>query len=221
MAVMRMRLYQALACLAFLSVTAHVMAIEEPAYQVAGNGDGYELRRYEPYIVAETEVQGSFSTAGSTAFRILADYIFGNNSTSQKMAMTAPVESAKASEGTKMAMTAPVESRQADTGSDRFVYGFVMEDRYTLETLPRPNNPAISIRKVDARTVAVHRYSGRWTEANFEKHKRLLLEALARDGVRVTGEPMLARFNGPFMPAFFRRNEVQVSVELPAGVGSP
>jgi hypothetical protein len=204
-----------------VSITAHAVAIEEPAYEVVGSGDGYELRRYDAYIVAETEVQGSFSTAGNKAFRILADYIFGNNSASRKMAMTTPVESAQASDGTKMAMTAPVESREAEPGSDRFVYGFVMEDQYTLETLPMPNNPAISIRRVDGRTVAVHRYSGRWTEANFEKHKRMLLEALARDAIRVTGEPTLARFNGPFTPWFIRRNEVQVSVDLPADGGSP
>ncbi len=221
MAIARKGLCQALACLASLSITAQAMAIEEPAYEVAGTGDGYELRRYEAYIVAETEVQGGFSTAGNKAFKILADYIFGNNSASQKMAMTAPVESAQAPDGTKMAMTAPVESRPAETGPDRFVYGFVMEDQYTLATLPKPNNPAISIRKVDGRTVAVHRYSGRWTRANFEKHERVLLEALTRDGIRLTGVPMLARFNGPFTPWFFRRNEVQVSVELPAGGDSP
>lgn len=205
------------ACALLMACSVDSMAIEEPAYDVVGSGDGYELRRYAPYLVAETEVEGSLSSSGRKAFRILADYIFGNNSASQKMAMTAPVESTPA-EGVKMAMTAPVESRAVESVPNRFVYGFVMEDKYTLETLPAPNNAAIRIRKVEGRTVAVHRFSGRWTPAKYNKHEQLLLEALTRDGIRPTGTTMLARFNGPMTPWFMRRNEVQVPVAVESDV---
>ena len=51
---------------------ANVQAYEEPAYTTIPGGDGYELRRYEPYIVAETQVRGDFRSSGRAAFQRLA-----------------------------------------------------------------------------------------------------------------------------------------------------
>lgn len=87
-----------------------VMAIEEPDYEILLTTKYYEIRRYEPYIVAEVDVEGDMGKAGNKAFRILAGYIFGNNQPGEKMAMTAPVESQAKGVGEKMAMTAPVLS---------------------------------------------------------------------------------------------------------------
>ncbi|MEM9404203.1 MAG: heme-binding protein, partial [Pseudomonadota bacterium] len=138
------------------------MATEEPAYEVLSATDDYEIRRYEPYIVAETDVEGPYKDAGNQAFGILAGYIFGKNRQSEKMAMTAPVESRQADDGVKMAMTAPVTSRPSDAAPGLFTYGFVMERKYTLDTLPEPIDPRIRIREVPAKIVAVHRFSGSW-----------------------------------------------------------
>jgi hypothetical protein len=110
------------------------MAIEEPAYEVLLETRYYEVRRYQPYIVAEVDVDDDFKRAGNSAFRVLAGYIFGDNEPQQKMEMTAPVESR---EGVRMNMTAPVTS-QAGTGAGRYTYAFVMERKYTMDTLPEP-----------------------------------------------------------------------------------
>ena len=55
------------------------MAIEEPKYTVISKNDSYEVREYNSVIVAETQINADFDKAGNQAFRILADYIFGNN----------------------------------------------------------------------------------------------------------------------------------------------
>lgn len=191
------------------AVVPTAAAIEEPAYTTLHESDGYEIRRYEAYLVAETVVEGEFGSAGNRGFRILADYIFGNNTASEKMAMTAPVETRPA--GEKMAMTAPVQSRETSPG--RWVYAFVMERKYTLDTLPRPNDPRVTIRRVSPRTVAVRRYSGFWSRERYEREETLLLGRLAEEGIPVTGAPMLARYNGPMTPWFLRRNEVVVPVD--------
>lgn len=191
------------------------MAIEQPGYEVLEKRDGYEVRRYAPYIVAETVVEGDFKDAGNEAFRILAGYIFGDNKSDEKMNMTAPVESRPTGEGVKMNMTAPVTSQRASSESDRFIYRFVMESKYTMESLPQPNDSRVLLREVAARTVAVNRYSGRWTQSNYEKHEQELLQALRRNGVEILGDPLLARYNGPFTPWFLRRNEVIVEVDWP------
>lgn len=193
----------------------NAVAIEEPQYEVLEKRDGYEIRRYAAYIVAETVVQGGFKDAGNTGFRILAGYIFGDNSAGEKMNMTAPVESRPAGNGVKMNMTAPVTSQRADDGSDQYAYRFVMESKYTLDTLPAPNDPRVRLLKVDARTVAVNRYSGSWSQSNYDEHEEELLTALRNDGIETVGEPTLARYNGPFTPWFLRRNEVMIDIDWP------
>ena len=59
------------------------MAIEEPEYEVLASTDYYEVRRYDSYIIAETDVEGTYKTAGNKAFRILAGNIFGDNQASE------------------------------------------------------------------------------------------------------------------------------------------
>jgi len=113
-----------------------------------------------------------------------------------------------------MQMTAPVESREAQE-SEGITYSFVMESRYTLDTLPGPNNESIRIREKPSRFVAVRRFSGRWSEANMAQNERELLQALSADGIEPQGAVELARYNGPFTPWFMRRNELIVPIDWP------
>jgi len=185
------------------------MAIEEPAYEVLLETKYYEVRRYQPYIVAEIDVDDDFKRAGNSAFRVLAGYIFGDNEPQQKMEMTAPVES---SEGVRMNMTAPVTS-QSGTADGLYTYAFVMERKYTMDTLPEPTNPDIRLVQRPERIMAVHRYSGTWSEERYREHEKTLLDALAVDRVKTTGRPVFARYNAPFTPWFMRRNEIMVEVD--------
>ena len=190
---------------------AIALAIEEPEYQVVGQYDDYELRKYASYIVAEVDVKGDFDEAGRNAFRILAGYIFGDNAAAEKMAMTAPVQSTPSLKGETMSMTAPVTVFTA--GDDgRTTYTFVMERKYSLQTLPVPNDERIRIRTLPERTMAVRRYSGRWTEKKYLQNEKLLRSALDAGGFRTVGDPVLARYNSPFSLPFTRRNEVMVEV---------
>jgi hypothetical protein len=146
---------------------ANAVAIEEPKYEVVKTYPDFELRRYAPYLVAETEVTGDFDEVGNSAFRILAAYIFGENRAQEKMEMTAPVNQRPAAgDGEKMAMTAPVTQRpKAGADADTYVLSFVMPSRYTLDTIPEPLSPEVNLREESAKLVAVRGYSGRWTEA--------------------------------------------------------
>ena len=171
------------------------MAIEEPAYEVLLETKYYEVRRYQPYIVAEVDVDEDFKRAGNTAFRVLAGYIFGDNEPQQKMAMTAPV------------------TAQAGDGEGPYTYAFVMERKYTMDTLPKPDNPDVRLVQRPERVVAVHRYSGSWSENRYREHEKRLLDALAVDRVETTGSPVFARYNAPFTPWFLRRNEIMVEID--------
>ena len=187
------------------------MAIEEPQYTVIESGEDFEIRQYEPYIVAEVTVDGSMRRSGNSAFRILASYIFGENRSSTRMNMTAPVESRAT--GERMNMTAPVET--VDNGDGSYIYGFVMERRYTLETLPTPIDQRIRIREVPARTMAVRSFTGLWTDGNYERHESELLSIVRDRDMQVVGSPVFARYDGPMTPFFMRRNEVMVEIAEP------
>jgi len=193
---------------------ANVMAIEEPTYEVVKSYPEFELRRYEPFLVAETEVDGDFDEVGSQAFRILAAYIFGENKSQAKMEMTAPVNQRPAAgEGEKMAMTAPVSQRSKGSGgSDTFVLSFVMPSGYSLDSLPVPLDPRVLLREEPAKLMAVRSYSGRWTEANYRENESLLLAAVEKAGLTPVAAPVYARYNTPFSLPFLRRNEAMVEV---------
>jgi len=194
-----------------LFISASAMAIEEPSYEVIATYDDFELRQYQSYLVAEVDVSGDFENTGNAAFRILAGYIFGDNEVSAKMSMTAPVVSKASSQGEKMAMTAPVTATSAG-GDGQMTYAFVMESKYTMETLPTPNDGRIRIREVPERVMAVRRYSGRWTLTNYRLNEELLRVALSNEGIEIAGDPILARYNSPFSLPMFRRNEVMFEI---------
>ncbi len=202
-----------ISCLAILTLLgcSVAMAIEEPGYEVLFKTPLYEVRRYVGYITAEVDVDGDFRAGGGDAFRILAGYIFGDNEPGEKMAMTAPVE---ARPGARMAMTAPVTSTRSDDDA-RATFAFVMEAKYSLATLPQPLDKRIRIVERTERVMAVHRYSGGWSQARYDKHEAILLDALAEDNVQMVSAPVFARYNAPFTPWFLRRNEVLVEVKLP------
>ena len=193
---------------------ANAMAIEEPNYELVKSYPEFELRHYEPFLVAETDVDGDFDEAGNQAFRILAAYIIGENKSQAKMEMTAPVNQRPATEeGEKMAMTAPVTQRQkGDDGSGTFVLSFVMPSGYSLDSLPVPLDPRVLLREEPAKLMAVRSYSGRWTEANYRENESLLLAAVEKAGLTPVAAPVYARYNSPFSLPFLRRNEAMVEV---------
>lgn len=185
------------------------MAIEQPRYKVIEDfGDGIEIRQYSAFIIAETEVSAANADeAGNLAFKRLGGYIFGGNKSKQSIAMTAPVSQARSE---KIAMTAPVSQSQA--GNGKWLVSFVMPDKYTLETLPIPDDNSVYFKTVPARKVLAIRFSGRWTDENFADHERLLLAALKANQLKSIGNPWTARYNPPFMPGFMRRNEVMIEL---------
>ncbi len=205
-----MSLRHALAGLLLALASWPAMAIEVPEYRVLEQDGAFELRAYSSYLIAETEVEAGFMNAGNIAFGRLFRYISGANAAQTEIAMTAPVE--QASQGEKIAMRAPVEQAKGD-GVNRV--GFIVPRKYNRDTVPKPTDPRVIIREVPPRTVAVWRYSGRWTEENFREHEQDLRRALqARSLKPASGDSaIIARYDAPFIPWFMRRNEVLIPLE--------
>jgi len=182
------------------------MATGEPGYTVVRTEEAFEVRRYEPYVVAETVVNAAAEEAGNQGFRILAGYIFGQNKGERKIEMTAPV----AQTPIKIAMTAPVAQSATSSG---YLVQFAMPREWKLETLPEPMDSRVVLRAMPSRTIAVLGYSGTWSQTRYEEHLKILQDALAQAGLRWHGDPIWARYDPPWKPWFWRRNEIWLELD--------
>jgi effector-binding domain-containing protein len=183
-----------------------VSNVEHPKYTLVERSGNIEVRDYAPMIVAETEVTGERSEAISKGFRLIADYIFGDNSAAEKVPMTAPVTQ----QGSEtIAMTAPV-TQQGDGKNWRV--RFIMPSRYTMETLPKPNEPAIELKEVPRKRLAVIRFSGMAGEESLKRHSKELSDFLSAKNLTPLSSPSYAFYNPPWTLPFLRRNEVFVEI---------
>ena len=199
------------------------MAIEEPHYDVIVSQAPFELRHYAPTLIAQTIVEGDMDAASNKGFRLIADFIFGNNlaagsEQAAKIAMTAPVTVEPQS--SKIAMTAPVTIEpQSDATSvasaKQWRIHFVMPSQYTLANIPKPNNSAVTLREVPRKYFVVHRYSGFNTMARVQEKTDETLAWAKQQSLKVVGTPQLSRYDPPWTLPMFRRNEIMVEVTAP------
>jgi effector-binding domain-containing protein len=204
--------WAAVAAAAGVVMAAPAGAIEEPAYTVAEAHGDIELRDYEPSILAEVEVAGSFEDAGTSAFRRLFRYISGDNRRQEKIEMTAPVT--QEAQSVEIPMTAPVTQEAARDG---WRVAFLLPSSYSWETAPQPTDERVSLRQVPARRMAAIRFSGTWDERRFAEHEERLRSFIAERGLEASGPPEYARYNSPFTPWFLRRNEVLIPIRPASG----
>ena len=198
----------------FLTLKGVLMAIEEPKYTLMEKYEAFEIRKYSPYLVAQTEVSGTFDERGGKAFRILIKYISGENQQQSNIKMTAPViQENSDEEGQKISMTAPVIQEKGKEDSNSAIISFVMPESFTLDTLPSPSDNRITLREIPAKIVAVLQYSGGWTEKRYKEHEAILIKALQDANIKIIGEPSFARYNSPFALWFMRRNEIMIEVQ--------
>ena len=185
------------------------MATEEPVFALIAKADYIEIRQYRPVIVAEAFVEGDMASASKSGFRLIADYIFGNNKSIRACAT-------RGSE--KIAMTAPVSVEPqgnaacASMQSKRWRVQFTMPVGYSMATLPKPRNPAVTVRAVAGKRCAVLSFSG---FAGAEKAQGKIAELMAwlkATNAEAIAMPQLARYDPRWTLPFLRRNEILVEI---------
>ena len=162
---------------------------EIQAYEVVEDLPGFQLRRYAPHTILTKPMPGSLSQSGNQAFGYLADYIFGNNESSMKIAMTAPVLQQKTASG--------------------FEVSFVMPSDMSSPPAPRTD---LKISRVEGKLMAAVRFSGSTSDGLFESKAEKLLRALHGSGYAAVSEVMFGRYDGPWTLPLIRRNDVLVEV---------
>ena len=180
--------------------------VEKPDYKVIQSEQNIEIRQYEPMIIAEVEVDGKREDAIGDGFRLLADYIFGNNTVQQVISMTAPVQQ---KENQKIAMTAPVQ--QQSTGKS-WRMSFVMPSKYSMDSLPVPNNNRVRLKEILTKKFVVIEFSGTNSNENVTEHENQLINYIEANQIKINGSPNYAFYNPPWSLPFLRRNEVMIEI---------
>ena len=166
--------------------------VEVPSYQVVNAENNIKVRQYSPMIVAEVEIKGQRENAISDGFRLLADYIFGNNINHKNIAMTAPVQ-----------------QQEID---DMWRISFIIPSEYKMKTLPTPISELIRLQEVSAQMFAVITFNGQNSDKNLKKHEEKLIEYIQSQNLLVRGESKYAFYNPAWTLPFMRRNEVMIEV---------
>lgn len=181
--------------------------VERLGYKVLKKDGKIELREYPAHILAEVDVRDKdFKNAANSGFGPLADFIFGNNTSKSGISMTAPVEITRSE---KIAMTAPVKVQKS---AKVYTVSFVMPKRYTLESLPKPGNKEVRIKKVSGYNAAAIRFSGFFNEKKISKKADELAAWVKKEGLKPKGSIIVAGYDPPWVPFFLARNEVMVIV---------
>ena len=177
--------------------------VEVPAYKILKKDQNIEIRQYPPLIIAQVKTAGSRQASISDGFRILADFIFGNNEGEKQLSMNGPITQQK---GIKIAMTAPVQQEKTDA---EWATSFIMPSKFSIDTIPNPINNRIKITQIPSKRYAVITFSGRSTEKNLTKHTNELEKYMNGSSYSRVGNARYAFYNPPWTLPFLRRNEVQ------------
>jgi hypothetical protein len=199
----------AVALAALIAVGPASADTEEPRFTVVERVGDIEIRQYGNRLAADVVVTGDEEDARNKGFRLLADYIFGNNTKKTGIAMTAPVATQSAG-SESIAMTAPVATARGPGNTWRV--RFFMPSSYTLDTLPKPNNAAVQIVEVPGDTMAVLRFSNSRSAERIVEKTNELVRGLEKTRWVAAGEPVTWLYDPPWTLPFFRRNEVAIPV---------
>ena len=170
--------------------------IETPEYQLLEKSGQFEIRMYEPMIIAITNINSNYRESTYTGFRRIANYIFGENDQNMEIAMTAPVIS-----------SSPVNN------DGIYDVAFVMPKKNSLSNLPEPNYDNIIIKEKNLGKMAVLRFGGWATEEKVIKYQEKLEKILIENRYTITGNFMVAQYNSPWALPPFRRNEIMAPIE--------
>lgn len=167
--------------------------IEKQPYRVVKTEKEFELRYYPPATFATIKSTAkSYRELSGSGFRKIAGYIFGNNASSTKIAMTSPVH--------------------MDINDKESSMSFVMPSKYDVNTLPKPNDTKVEIHEMPGEYAAAIEFGGFANDASIRKHADALKELLDAKGIKTIGNFRYLGYNPPYQ-IIARKNEIVVAVE--------
>ena len=173
-----------------------IMAIETPNFKLIKKEGEFEIREYEPMIIAMTKVKSGYREASSTGFRRIANYIFGGNQKQMEIKMTAPVIT--------------------DVPNVKGMYDilFVMPSQHKFDDLPIPDDDNVELKVKELGKTAVIQFGGWATESRATHYKEKLEQFIETSGYEINSDYMVAQYNSPWALPPFRRNEIIIMIMI-------
>ena len=172
---------------------------KQQEFRVLQTYEDFELREYLPCVIAEVKVSANYSTATSSAFSSLFNYISKGNESSQKIAMTAPV------------ITAQKADRSDSAG---WYVSFVMPSGSAFDHMPHPNDSQVRLRELDTETCVAKSFRGTATDELSRKKVQELRASASKANIALSDETRICRFDPPFKPGFLQYNEIVIPIHL-------
>ena len=183
---------------------------EQPIYKVILEQDKFSIRDYSEVIVVETEVVASRRDATSEAFRKLFRYISGNNEANLEISMTSPV--------------AQTLTNQDGEIGENWAVRFFLPRSLSEENIPKPSETGVAVMKLKAQKYGSVSFKGTQNDKKVSENLAKLEAFIAENDYEVSGPPVYAFYDPPFIPWFLRDNEIllpvvanQINSENPGG----
>jgi len=162
---------------------------ETARHDVVAREGKFELRDYPATRLASTRMP----LGEDSGFMRLFRFISGANERGEKIAMTTPV------------------FMERGVGDGQDTMAFVLPEAMT--NAPRPSSADVTLGSMEGGRFAVHRFAAGRPDAAVEAGaERRLREWMAGRRLGAEGRAMFAYFDPPWIPRWFRRNEVMLRV---------
>jgi hypothetical protein len=188
---------------------ASTQSIQGPRYSVDSKGEGYEIRQYEGYLVAQVSASGTRADAIKESEKILKAYLEGDNALQESLAHGRPLGVQSGPDSERIALVAPLVSQQR---GDTYLISYILPPTYTLVTVPRPNNPQIRILQVAPTTLGVRSWRGSSDEARIRDQEQTLRDLLTRDKRVILSAARTLHYSPAWVLPFMRQHEVAFAV---------
>jgi hypothetical protein len=164
---------------------------EQYSYKVIKSYDQFEIRKYDSALFSSVKLsKKGYKESSSEGFGILAGYIFGDNESNEKIAMTSPV--------------------MMELG-DTSKMMFMVPKNKNLGNLPNPKNSKIVFEKQEEKIIAAIRFDGWANDEKIEKYKSILRDELVKEKINFENKFIFLGYNPPY-DVMNRRNEVVVEL---------
>ena len=180
---------------------------EEALYATLYSDGDYEIRLYEPLIIAQTPAEGNYRQATKAGYDRLTAYVSGDNLARQAIVGGTSYEGALG--GSKVELTTPYY--------EEFINGFwltsvALPERYTLATLPKPSDNLITFDALPRIKTAVIRFSGIRSERLINQKADQLLQWIKQENLTPISAARSAVFDAPLALPGLRRHEIHISI---------
>lgn len=175
--------------------------IEQPNYKVILEKGIFAIRDYTFVMAVETEVFSSRREAAGDAFRRLFRYISGENEDNLEISMTSPV-------------TQTLANQNDDDSAERWIVRFFIPKNMAEENIPLPSEKGVTVSKLKAQRFASVSFRGSQSDKKIEENTAKLKAFITQNGYEVSGRPIYAFYDPPFIPWFLRDNEILLPVKL-------